>query len=176
MKKIFLIISIFILGAVCFNKLLAQNEENIEASRTVANINVKDLTGKLVNTADFDNEGKPMVISFWATWCKPCIEELNTINDIYEEWQEETGVKLIAVSIDDSRNSKRVAPFVKAKDWGFEVYLDENSDFKRAMGVNNPPHTYLLDGNKKIVYEHNGFAPGDENNLYQEIKKLMEKE
>lgn len=179
MKKFFLIISFFVLIFNYYQSvIIAQTEISTEVQESkiekkLASINIKDLTGKIVNTADFDNGDKPMVINFWATWCKPCIEELNTINELYTDWQDETGVKIIAISIDDSRNSKRVAPFIKAKDWGYEVYLDENSDFKRAMGVNNPPHTYVLDGNKNIIYEHNGYAPGDEVNLFNEIKKAI---
>lgn len=169
MKKIFFLNLVFSLLLLCFGQVFAQ-----ETNKKLASAQIKDMSGNIINTNDFDNEGKPIVISFWATWCKPCLEELNTISDLYEDWREETGVKIIAVSIDDSRNSKRVAPFVKSKQWEYEVYLDENSDFKRAMGVTNPPHTYVLDANKNIVYEHNGYAPGDENNLLKEIKKTLE--
>ncbi len=144
----------------------------ITKDKSLPDVQLKDLRGQSVSSSTFNNDGKPMVINFWATWCKPCIQELNNINDLYTDWQDETGVKVIAISIDDSRNSRKVAPFVKGRAWEYEVYLDENSDFKRAMGVNNPPHTFLLDGNGKIVYEHNGYAPGDENKLFQEIKKL----
>ncbi len=133
--------------------------------------NVKDLKGNTVSTSTFTNDDKPIVIAFWATWCKPCMEELAAINENLQDWQEQTGVKYIAVSLDDSRSSKRVAPFVKSKGWEFEVYLDENQDFKRAMNVNNPPHTFLLNGEGEIVWEHNGYAPGDENKLFDEIKK-----
>lgn len=137
---------------------------------------VKDLKGTTVNTSDFQNDGKPIVVNFWATWCKPCMEELAAINELYQDWQDETGVKFIAVSLDDSRSSKRVAPFVKAKGWDFEVYLDENQDFKRAMNVTNPPHTFLLNGKGEIIWEHNGYAPGDENKLFDEIKKAAKTE
>ncbi len=166
MKKIFLLISVLLFT----NAIFAQQE-----AKTIPNVKIKDIAGKAVNTADFDNNGKPIVISFWATWCKPCLDELNTISEIYDDWQAETGVKLIAISIDDTRNSKRVAPFVKAREWNYEVYLDENSDFKRAMGINNPPHTILLDGNKNVVYEHNGFAAGNEIELYEKIKEAANK-
>jgi thiol-disulfide isomerase/thioredoxin len=144
-----------------------------ETKKTLPNINIKDLMGKTINVQDFDNDGKPIIISFWATWCKPCLEELSTINDLYEDWKAETGVKIIAISIDDSRNSRRVAPFVKAKDWQYEVYLDENSDLRRALGINNPPHTLLLDGNKNIVFEHSGYAAGDEIKLFEQVKKIV---
>jgi len=170
-KKINYLLSIALISFIFCNL----NANDIVQGKSIASTNLKDLTGKTINTNAFDNDGKPIVISFWATWCKPCLEELNTISELYDEWTEETGVKIIAVSIDDSRNSKRVAPFVKSKKWKFEVYLDENSDFKRAMGVTNPPHTFLLDGNKNIVFEHNGYAAGDENHLFEKIKKVVEK-
>lgn len=145
-----------------------------DTNKKLAAAKVKSLKGEIINTSTFNNNGKPIVINFWATWCKPCLEELNTINDLYAEWQEKTGVKIIAISLDDSRSSKKVAPYIKAQGWGYEVYLDENSDFKRAMGVNNPPHTFVLNSKGEIVWEHNGFAPGDEKKLFEVIKKVAE--
>jgi hypothetical protein len=81
-------------------------------------------------------------------------KELNAIAEVYDDWQEETGVKVIAVSIDDSRNAAKVAPFANGKDWPFEIYLDTNSDLKRALNVNAIPHTFLLNANKEIVWQH----------------------
>jgi len=113
-----------------------------------------------------------MIISFWATWCKPCVNELSAIAENYEAWQKETGVKLIAISIDDSRSMSRVAPFVNGKDWTYEVFCDPNGDFKRAMGVVNVPHTFLIDGKGNIVWQHTVFAEGDELKLYEIVKKV----
>lgn len=132
---------------------------------------VKTLDGSSVDTKSFDNDGKPMIISFWATWCKPCVLELNTIMDEYADWQEETGVKLIAISIDDARNTPKVAPFVNGKGWEYDVYLDPNSDFKRVMNVNTVPHTFVLNGDKQVVWQHNAYAPGDEEELYEIVKE-----
>lgn len=134
---------------------------------------VKNIKGEIVDTKTFSNDGKPFVIDLWATWCKSCIQELSTINDLYPKWQKETGLKIYAISIDDSRNSKKVPGFVKSRNWAFDVYIDENSDFKRAMNVNNPPHVFLFNGNGEIVWQHNGFAPGDEETLLNEVRKLI---
>jgi thiol-disulfide isomerase/thioredoxin len=71
---------------------------------------LKNLDGKDVQTADLSNDGKPMLICFWATWCSPCKKELNTYADYYEEWQKETGVKIYAVTIDDQRTVNSVKP------------------------------------------------------------------
>jgi cytochrome c biogenesis protein CcmG, thiol:disulfide interchange protein DsbE len=134
---------------------------------------VKTLEGKSVNTSSFSNEDKPIIISFWATWCKPCVNELTAIADNYIDWKKETGVKVIAVSIDDSRNMAKVAPFVNGKNWDYEVYIDPNGDFKRAMNVNNIPHTFLLNGKGEIVWQHNSYSPGDEEKLYQNVQKVV---
>lgn len=133
---------------------------------------VKNTDGTQTNTSEISNDGKPIIISFWATWCKPCVRELTAISEVYEDWQEETGVKLIAVSIDDARNMTKVLPFINSKGWEFDILLDPNQEFKRAMNVNNVPHTFLIDGNGNIVYQHNSYAEGDEDDLYEMILDL----
>ena len=139
---------------------------------TLPSVNIKSLEGKIINTDDFKNDGKPIVISFWATWCKPCAKELNAIAEVYDDWQEETGVKVIAISIDDARNAAKVAPFANGKDWPYEIYVDANSDLKRALNVNAIPHTFLLNADKEIVWQHTSYLDGDEEELYEEILKL----
>lgn len=142
----------------------------------VPGVEMKTLDGKKFNSADFKNDGKPIIISFWATWCAPCKKELNAIAENFEDWQKETGVKVIAVSIDDARNSPKVKPYVDSKGWEYEVYLDENQDFKRAMNVNNVPHTFVLNGNGEIVYQYNNYVEGEELKLYEIVKKVAKGE
>ena len=142
-------------------------------NRTLPKIDLKTLDNITFNSSEFNNNGKPIVISFWATWCKPCIKELNNIAEVYEDWQEETGVKVIAVSIDDARNMSKVKPKVNALLWDYEIYCDPNGDFKRAMGVGTVPHTFLLNENKEIVYQHTGYKDGDEYDLFKKIEALL---
>lgn len=141
----------------------------------VPSVMLKDIQGNYFSSEEFSNDGKPYIINFWATWCSPCKRELNTIADLYDDWVDETGVKIIAISIDDSRTSRNVKPYVNASGWDFEVYLDENGDFKRAMNVASPPYTFLVDGDGKIVYEHIGYSPGDEDELYEKLLSISKK-
>ena len=134
-------------------------------------VDVKKLDGSSFNTKNFENDGKPIIIDFWATWCKPCVTELTNISDVYPGWKKETGVKIIAISIDDARNTSKVAPFVNGKNWDFEVYLDPNGDLKRAMNVNTVSDTFLLHSKKEIIWQHNSYAEGDEDKLYEMVKK-----
>jgi cytochrome c biogenesis protein CcmG/thiol:disulfide interchange protein DsbE len=144
--------------------------------KTLPSVLVKKVDGTQVNIQDYGKTGKITIISFWATWCTPCIKELNAILDVYDDWQEAYGLELVAVSIDDSRNSPKVQPTVNALGWPYEVLLDENKDLARAMNVNNPPQTILLDKDGNIVYVHNGYTPGSELELEDEIKKLVNPE
>ncbi|MEL7148475.1 MAG: TlpA disulfide reductase family protein [Bacteroidota bacterium] len=140
------------------------------------NVDIRNLENGPVQSSDILNPEGFTVISFWATWCKPCIRELNNINDLYEEWTEEVNVKVVAVSIDDARSSSKVGVFVNSKNWPFDVYLDVNSDLKRALNINNIPHSIVVDKNGKIVREHSGYLPGDEYELYDELVELQEKQ
>ena len=147
---------------------------NTTLSQKIPSVNIKTFEGKTVNTSSFENSGNPIIISFWALWCKNCIKELEAITEIYEEWQDETNVKVIAISIDDSRNKSKLKPFVNSKGWEFELYHDPNSDFKRALGVNTIPHTFLLNGENVIVSEHIGYTDGQEEDLYEKVLKLID--
>lgn len=146
------------------------------STRKLPSIDVKTLDGKTFNTSKISNDGKPIIISFWATWCKPCKKELDNISEEYSNWQKETGVKLIAVSIDDARGAAKVPAEVKSKGWEYEVYIDQNQDLKRALNINNVPHTFLLNGKGEIVWQHNSYAEGDEDKLFENVKKVAKGE
>ncbi|MDG1842000.1 MAG: TlpA disulfide reductase family protein [Crocinitomicaceae bacterium] len=152
----------------------SQKSNHSTREKSLPSIELKDMKGKTVNISELGLDG-PIVISFWATWCSPCKKELNTINEIYQDWQDETGVTLVAVSIDDSKTKNNVPIYVNGKGWEYIVLMDPNGDLKRAMGVNNVPHTFLVNKEGKIVYSHNNYASGDEEILYDEILKLSSK-
>ncbi len=138
-------------------------------------VQVKDTKGRTVNVAKLSNNGKPFVISFFATWCKPCLRELRAISEVYEDWQDETGMKMYIVSIDDAQNTSKVKPLVDAEGWDYEVLLDANSDFFRAMGLQAVPHVLVVDGDGKVAYTHSGYTDGSETELIKVIRNLNKK-
>jgi peroxiredoxin len=111
------------------------------------------------------------VFSFWATWCVPCLNELDAINDNYAKWSKELNMEVVAISIDDARTSKRVKPLLNGKKWPYTILMDSNQDLKRALSVANVPYTIVVK-NKKIVYIHNGYSQGAEKELYNKLKQL----
>ena len=155
MKKI-LMIAMMVVAAVALHAQLP-------------NVKLQDINGNTVQTGAISNNGKPVIISFWATWCKPCLRELKAIHEVYPDWQDETGVKMIIVSIDSSQDANRVKPLVDGFGWEYEVLLDSNGDFKRAMNVQNIPHVFVLDGKGKIVYNHAGYVDGGEQDIYEAL-------
>lgn len=145
----------------------------IAQAQTLPAVTLKDINGKTVQTDKLSNDGKPFIISFFATWCKPCNRELSAISEVYADWQDETGVKLIAVSIDQAQNINKVKPLVDSNGWEYDVLLDPNSDFKRALGIQMIPYVIIVDGNGDIVYKHNGYTDGAEKELIEKVRELI---
>ncbi len=138
-------------------------------------VTLKDIDGKTIKTEELylSNDGKPIIIDFFATWCKPCLRELDAINEVYADWQEETGVKVIAVSTDQAQNVNKVKPLVDNKGWEYQVLLDVTGDFKRKLGINMIPHTIIIDGKGNIVYQHSGYSDGAEEELIEKVRELV---
>ena len=145
------------------------------ASAQLPSVNLKTIDGKTVDTATLSNDGKPFVISFFATWCKPCNRELKAIHEVYPDWQDETGMKLIAISTDEAQNVSKVKPLVDAEGWEYEVLLDTNSDFLRARGIQMIPHVLIIDGNGNIADSRSGYIDGSESHIIEKIRELQSK-
>lgn len=161
MKKQILIL----LMLLCNVNSFAQDQKKLPV------ISLKTVNGDNVNTNNLGIKG-PIILTFWASWCPTCKRELVAFNEVYSEWKDETGVTIVAVSIDDEKTKNNVQTIVDANGWDFLVLMDSNSDFKRAMGVNNTPHCFIINENGEIVYSRNNYSPGDEDLLYEELLKL----
>lgn len=135
-------------------------------------VSIKDMNGNQVRVDTLSNGGKPFIIDFFATWCKPCNRELDAISEVYEDWQQETGVKIIAVSIDQAHNINKVKPLVDNHGWDYEILLDPNSDLRRALGIQSIPYVLVCDGQGTIVYRHQGYTDGAEIELIEKVREL----
>ena len=145
---------------------------NLFAQKELPNLNISTLDGNTVSIInDFSEKDKLYVFSFWATWCGPCINELDELNELQVEWKKDINFEIIAVSTDDSRTQKRVKPLVNGKEWNYKILLDTNQDFKRALAIVNIPYTIVVKNNK-IVHIQNGYVPGSEIELLEKLKSL----
>ena len=142
------------------------------AQERLPEVILKDIEGRTVQTDTISNNGKPLVIAFFATWCKPCNRELKSIDELYDDWQRETGVRIVAVSIDQAQNVNKVKPLVDQNGWRYDVLLDPNGELQRALGIQSVPYTLLLDGQGNVVYKHNGYTDGAEAELYEKVKEV----
>ena len=141
----------------------------LSLSAALPSVTLKDIHGHSINTADLGQDGKPVIISFFATWCKPCLRELKAIDELYADWQDETGVTMYIVSTDQGQDSQKVKPFVEGYGWDYQVLLDPTGNFKRAMNVQSIPHVFVVDGHGKVVYNHVGYSDGDETELRKHL-------
>ena len=166
-------LSVVIISLILFfGSVWAQDTISFQGKR-IPHITIQNAKGNNYNTAEMSNDGKPFVVVFWKTCCKPPIKELSALNDLYEDWKKETGVKIYAVAIDDARSSKTVKPFVDGQSWEFEVLLDVNQDLKRSMNVYGVPHTFVLNGQGEIVGQKLLYSEGDENDILEMIRKTL---
>ena len=139
------------------------------SQNNVPNTKLKNLESEFIYTNDVLTENNFYIVSFWATWCIPCINELDAIVDIYEELEKDN-IEVIAISTDDARTKKRVRPMINGKDWNFKILLDENHDLKRALNIVGIPHTIITKGTK-IIYRRIGYSPGEEVDLFEFIRE-----
>ena len=143
------------------------------AAAQVPSVVVENSKGESFDTRSLLDEGKPMIISFWSTSCKPCIRELDAVYDALPDWLEEADFRVVAVSTDDSRLLAKAKSFSEGRGWGedFVLLFDKNQDFMRAMNVSVVPHVFVVDAKGKVVYSHTSYVPGNELELFKAIKK-----
>ena len=152
-----------------FSASFAQSDS--EGIRKGSNFKLEDLEGNIIELNSEVGDG-PILISFWATWCKPCIEEMNELKKIYSEFKDK-GFKMFAISTDDERTVAKVKPFVKSKNYDFPVLLDTNSDVARLYYVQAVPYSVILNKEGYIVYSHLGYMRGDEIKVRDTISGLL---
>jgi thiol-disulfide isomerase/thioredoxin len=159
LKRLYIVFSLLITAQITFAQSILPT--------------LKNSSGKLISLNKVINQNEPVIISFWATWCAPCIQELESIHEVYEDWQKESKVTLFAIAIDDTRSQGKASALAKGKGWQYEILFDPNQDLKRALNIANVP--YLVAYFKgKLIYEHSGYTPGSELLMYKKIKAAIQ--
>lgn len=146
----------------------------VASAQQLPDVKVEDAQGKLVSVRSLA-QGKPMIISYWSIACKPCIQELNAINDSLAEWREEADLVVVAVSVDDARLKASAKAIASSRGWEFVCVYDENQTLKRAMNVSLTPQSFVVDANGDIIYSHSGYTPGSEQLLFDKVVALKKK-
>lgn len=146
----------------------------VTSAQQLPDVKVEDAQGKLVSVRSLA-QGKPMIISYWSIACKPCIQELNAINDSLAEWREEADLVVVAVSVDDARLKASAKAIASSRGWEFVCVYDENQTLKRAMNVSLTPQSFVVDANGDIIYSHSGYTPGSEQLLFDKVVALKKK-
>lgn len=142
-----------------------------QAQEISPNAIVKDLSGNSIQMGDVLKDDV-VIVSFWATWCKPCQNELDALAEIEDIWADK--LRVVAISIDDARSASKVRSTVKAKMWPYEVYTDENSSLAKSLNISSIPFVMIVaDG--KTVYSHTGYTPGSERLLVEDALSYLKK-
>ncbi|MCH8904891.1 MAG: redoxin domain-containing protein [Bacteroidetes bacterium] len=171
MKKKYFLTFLLIGFTISFQSFLFVKYD-FQTGKKLPAVKVKNIEGEYVDVSKINNGENPIIFIFWATWCGPCIRELNNVAELYEDWQQKTGVQIYAVSIDDSRATSKISAFVEGKRWPYNILLDSNQDLMRALGFSNPPFTALVNKDGEIVWTHNSYIEGDEYELEEKIKEI----
>jgi len=167
MEKIISLITVLFLCIFTYSQ-----DEKMNNFR-IPDVEIQKLDGTNFMTSEIQNDGNPFLICFWKTCCNSNVKYMDALSEIYEDLQDDYNVKIFAISIDDSRSARNVRPFVNGKDWDFDVFIDQNGDFRRSMNVGTTPYTFIFDGDKNLVWQKVGYGEGDDYILKSEIEKLL---
>lgn len=141
------------------------------AQKKLPTVRVETATGHWQLLTELTSNEGFTIISFWATWCKPCLKELDAFKATLAAHPTTAPVRLLAVSVDDSRTKARVPLIVKSKQWPITLLYDTNGDVQRALQVLAVPHTFIVNSKNEIIYQHTSFVLGDEQVYFEKMKQ-----
>ena len=168
-------VALFTIIISAFSIIKSTKNMNSGKANKVPSVNIKTLDGKTINSKGIFKKGEPTLLVFWATCCAPCKKELTAISKVYDTWKEETGINIVAVSVDLPQYVNGVKPFVINNNWDFDVYLDVDRNLMHGMNAYSTPHSYLINAKGEIIWEKQGFIQGDEEKIYTKINSFFNK-
>jgi cytochrome c biogenesis protein CcmG/thiol:disulfide interchange protein DsbE len=148
--------------------LAAMTSAQTIETRLAPNFTLQDIDGRIVSLSKAYGQG-PIYVSFWATWCKPCMEELKIVEKLYEKYKGR-GFQVFAINSEGPKAAAKIKSFVRSYGLTFRILLDNDGEvFRRTFKGSNLPLTIMTDSTGKIIFSRVGFKPGDE----VEIEKLI---
>ena len=141
--------------------------------RKLPNIEVKTLKGDAFNISELDNDGKPIVISFWATWCKPCKKVMKYLDQYHQDYADQ-GFKVLMINQDTPRSLGKVKSYIRSQNHQFFIGLDPNKKIAKKLNGEVMPTMILVDKDGFIKWRHQGYIPGEEIEIEKQIKLILE--
>ena len=137
------------------------------------NIDIRLLNGKKTTMYKLLEKG-PVLIDFWATWCKPCKQVMTHLNNFHKKYEEE-GFQVLMINQDTPRSLGKVKAYINSKGFDFLVSIDPNQQISKKLNGQIMPNLILINEDKNIQWRHQGYMPGEELEIEQEIKRILSK-
>ncbi|MEL7378300.1 MAG: TlpA disulfide reductase family protein, partial [Bacteroidota bacterium] len=123
-------------------------------------------------TAELIGQGQPTVLTVWATWCRPCQMELDHFKSYHDRWTNELGAQVVAISVDQPHQVRRIQPMARQKQWPYEILLDSNRNLQSLLGFTNIPQLYVINGEGQIVASYSGYDNKRANQVDRQLERL----
>ncbi len=146
---------------------LSQSQENLP------DVDLFTMEGTRISSENIQNDSVPMIMVFWKTYDDKCCKELADLNDVYIEKLKDKGVRIVAICVDNVGKMSQIKPFVYGHDIEFEVYIDKNGNFKRAMSIQSVPYTILYDKDTQPFCKFPGYCPAIDEMVCEKIDHLF---
>ena len=153
----------FVTLVICDGELFAKEKAR--------HIKLSDITGKKYDLEDLLKKG-PVLVDFWATWCKPCREYFPHLERIHKKYKSD-GLSVIGINEDGPRNRRKIRSFIRSLNISFPNLVDETAEVMSDYGVYSLPTWFLIDKDGYIIKIHKGYIKGDEILLENEIRSLL---
>lgn len=165
------VLPLFLLCVLAFSSFLPR-ANGADATERAPDFTLRDMDGAEHKLSSY--QGKVVLLSFWATWCGPCMVEMPHLQKMYDAYKDK-GFVLLSISADDARSSSRVKPLIKSKGFTFPVLLDTQSTVVTQYNPSKTlPFLELLDPNLMVIWRHQGYTPGDEVETEAKVKEAVE--
>ncbi len=153
---------------LCFFIGSSQNNE------ILPDIQIYNQKGKKVKLHKSLQEDKISVISFWATWCKPCLSELRSYSTNYENWKEDLNLEIYTIAVEDPIMMDKARSYAEMHNWDFQQFYDERAQATKTFGFENLPYTLVYAPDKSLIYSSNNYLQGDEQKLEDAVRDYLD--